>query len=387
MITPAQIKEKALRQYSPYLNGLLRGVAFEEITIAFNKSHKNLSLTELDQLTQNLISESKMKKNFGYDIAFKEINTKHLSRQSLPQKIYFATEKDFLKFLGKEKEVQDLQKKVQQINGHFPELAQWVIDHPKKIIQETDWADILKVCAYFKANPKPNLYIRELPVQVHSKFIETHQGIIKELLEIIISDDVNWEETHFNKRFNLKQAEPLIRFRILDKQISRQFFNGLEDLSIPLSAFEQLTLPVKNVLIVENKTSLYTALTLPQITNTLVIFGSGFAANNLKHATWLQQVNLLYWGDLDEHGFEILSQFRQHFPQVKSVLMDEHTFNLYFEQDAGKPSKNTQPLNLTQSERHLYQQIKDNNWRLEQEKIPYAYVNHILLGQLGEDEI
>ena len=384
MITPVQIKEKALRKYSPYLNGLLRGIEFEEIIISFNKSHKNLSLTELDQLTQNLISESKIKKNFGYQIEFKDINTKNLSLQSLPQKIYFSTETDFLKFLGKEKEVQDLKNKVQLIKDHIPELSDWIINNPKKIIQESNWNDLLKVCAYFKENPTPHLYIRELPIQVHSKFIETHQGIIKELLEILIKDYVNWEENHFTKRFNLKQAEALIRFRILDIHISQQYFNGLEDLSIPLSAFEQLNLPIKNILIVENKTSLYTALTLPKITNTLVIFGSGFAANNLKNATWLNNMNLLYWGDLDTHGFEILSQFRQHFPHVKSVLMDEETFNLYFENDLGKNSKNTQELNLTDAEQHLYQQIKYNNWRLEQEKIPYAYVNQILLRQLEE---
>ena len=196
------------------------------------------------------------------------------------------------------------------------------------------------------------------------------------MLDIIINEHVNHSVALFEQRFNLKYGESLIRFRILDKKLSRTFFSGVEDLSVPVSQFEQLELPIKNVLIVENKTNLHTiALTIPQLENTIVVFGSGYKVEKLKGIKWFNRVNLFYWGDLDTHGFEILSQFRGYFPHVKSILMDKDTFNCYFENDTGTASKITVALNLTEEERELYELLKENNWRLEQEKIPQECVN------------
>jgi hypothetical protein len=109
-------------------------------------------------------------------------------------------------------------------------------------LQEFIWPDLIKVCRYFKSTPKPNLYIHELRIQVSTKFIEEHKGIIKELLDILIKEHVQQNEKIFEKYFNLKYA---VRFRILDKQISQNYFSGTNDLSIPISQFEQLELPGK----------------------------------------------------------------------------------------------------------------------------------------------
>ena len=140
-----------------------------------------------------------------------------------------------------------------------------------------------------------------------------------------------------------------------------------------------MKLPVKRVFVVENKTNLLTiALTLPELEKTIVIFGSGYKVQNLKNTSWFNHVDLFYWGDLDIQGFEILSQFRSYFPQVKSILMDKLTFDRYFEKDEGTPSKISILLSLTAEEQQLYELLKANNWRLEQEKIPFEYANEII---------
>jgi hypothetical protein len=214
-------------------------------------------------------------------------------------------------------------------------------------------------------------------------YIENNEGIIKELLDILMSEHINQNEKEFEKRFNLKYCEPLVRFRILDKNISRQYFSGIDDLSIPVSQFEGLKLPVKKIFVVENKMNLLTtALTLPETDETIVIFGSGYGGvKNLQNAEWLKNVELLYWGDLDVQGFEILSQFRGYFPQVKSILMDEETFKSFEKEKAeGKEKKNSAP-NLTDEERKLYELLKANNWRLEQEKIFAEYTNDFIKKQ------
>lgn len=376
MISPNDIKAKAERRYVSFLQSIIQSIPFTRILIPGDKTYNKTSVGDFQKEILALVNQSKEKKGFGFTIDYQTIKTKTIGTQSLPIIIYFDTEKDFLKFLGKEKEVEHLINDWQIIHSHFPELKDWIIKSPTKIIQnQGKWESILKVCNYFKNCPKPNLYIRELPVNVHTKFIESNQSIITELLDVIIQNHINLNERDFEKRFNLKFREPLVRFKILDKKISQNYFSNLDDIAIPVSQFVNLRLPLKQVLIVENKTTLYTTLTLPKMDKTIAIFGQGNAVTNIQDAKWLNDITVLYWGDIDAHGFEILSRIRKHFRHTKSVLMDKITFEKFFENDSGKPTTDTTTLNLTENESELYNLLKTNNWRLEQEKIPFDYVN------------
>lgn len=376
MITPKEIKDKTERKYISFLQSLVEQRPFEKLVIRGDKTYTKSSLSEFEREIQQIHSHSKEKKGFGYTLEFQKIKTKYLGTQDLPISIYFDNEKDFLKFLGKENEVNSFKSNVEIILREFPELKDWIIKNPKKVIDNAnEWQNILQVCQYFKQNPKPNFYIRELPVKVHTKFVERNKSIIRELLDVLISEHVKSEEKEFENRFNLKYAEPQIRFKVLDKTISDRFFSGIDDIAIPVSQFEKLDLPIFKVLVVENKTTLYTTLTLPKMNDTIAIFGSGFSVFNLKNVRWFDNLKLLYWGDIDVQGFEILSQFRTYFPQTRSVLMDKQAFDKFFENDNGTPTNIATSLNLTDEEQELYNILKTNNWRLEQEKIPLEYVN------------
>lgn len=375
MISPQEIKKKAERKYVSYLQSLVENKPFEKLVIRGDKSYTKTSFPEFEKEIQQIISQSKEKKGFGYTLEFQQVKTKYLGTQDLPISIYFDDKMHFLKFLGKEKEVELFKANIEKIIAEFPELKEWIVKNPKKVIDnEAVWESILKVCLYFKQNPKPNLYIRELPIKVHTKFIERNQSIIKELLNVLITEYINSEDKEFEKRFNLKFAEPQIRFKVLDKSIAHKFFSGIDDVAIPVSQFEKLNLPLKKVLVVENKTTLYTTLTLPKMNGTIAIFGSGYSVYNLKNVRWFNNLELLYWGDIDVQGFEILSQFRTYFPQTKSILMGNQTFGKFFEDDKGAPTNISVKLNLTDEEQQLYDILKTNNWRLEQEKIPLEYV-------------
>jgi hypothetical protein len=377
MITAEEIRKKSENLYVEYLRSIIIEETFFPKVIRSDKSVSS-DFNEMRKELENVIKHSKDRKEFGYTIVYDEkpTNTRKHGIQSSIKEINFQTEIDFLKYIHKEKEVAEFRTNCSLILSKFSELKEWICKHPNKVIEnQNQWDDILKVCHYFKQKPINNdLYIRELPIEVHTKFIKNNEGIIRELLNILIKDYVQQNEKDFEKCFNLKCIEPLIRFRILDKQISQNYFYGIDDLSIPISQFEQLKLPLINVFVVENKTNLLTiALTLPKIEKTIVIFGSGYKVENLKNVKWLEQVKLFYWGDLDVHGFEILSQFRGYFRNVKSFLMDKDTFNKFFENDSGMSSK-VIAKNLTDDEKQLYELLKNNNWRLEQEKIRLEYV-------------
>lgn len=378
MISPEGIRKKSERKYAGYLRAVAQGQAFRKMVIRGDKTYSKSSLPEFEKEIQSIYRASKANKGYGYTIAYQRVRTKTLGIQDLPTSIYFETETDYLRFLGKEEEVDHFREDVALILAAFPELEPWIIQNSLKVVRyHNRWADLMKVCRFFRDNPRPRMYIRELPVPVHTKFIEWHKGILSELLDILNPEYGETQSREFEKRYHLKYSEPQIRFKILDEHIPGKYFSDVDDLAIPLSQFAALDLPVKRVLVVENKTTLYTTLTLPDMAGTIAIFGSGYGVSNLREVEWLLHVEMLYWGDIDVQGFEILSQLRQYFPHTQSVLMDSDTFDEFFEKDAGVPSSVGVSLSLTGPEQELYDLLKANNWRLEQEKIPVSYVKEV----------
>lgn len=379
MITAQEIKLKAQRRYAEYLKSLINESTIFPLVIPGNKTYNKSSMDEFRREISDISKDSKEKKGFGYTIEYQTIRTKSLGLQDLPIRVFFECEEDFVLYIAKLEEVKAFKLNYKKILQLMPKLKTWIELNPLKVIDNaTNWDNLLKVCQYFQTTPQPNLYIRELPILVHTKFIEQNKGVLRALLLEIIPEYCDPKQTNFENCFNLKAHESQVRFRILDSQLSSQYLLGITDLAIPLSQFKSLTLPIKRVIVIENKTSFYTALTLPDMSNTIVIFGSGYKIAELKQVTWFNNVELLYWGDIDSQGFEMLSQFRSYFPHTNSLLMDEITFNLFFEQDSGTPTTINVENHLNDEEQYLYQRIRSNNWRLEQEKIPVEYVNKSL---------
>lgn len=371
MITSAEIKKKALRKYTDYLRNVAAGITFQQIEIPCNKKASD-TIAEYQREFYDIRSLSKEVKGYGYTIEWKTIKNKMLGTQDFPSKITFETADDFERFLQKVKEVADFRKNVALINGKFSKLQHWIEKYPQKVIDNSeDWNNILKVLDYFSKNPLPKLYIRELPIEVHTKFIEQHKAVISELLDIVIEEYVDKNEKDFEKRYGLRYDEPMVRMRLLDKTLATSYFSGLDDITIPVSLFLKLKMSISMAYIVENKVNF---LTFPPVAKNIVIWGKGYGVASIKDSELLKSTELIYWGDLDAQGFEILSQFRSYFARVKSLLMDKATFDKYFENDLGTPSKINAKLNLTTEEEELYSYIKTNNYRLEQEKIPQSYV-------------
>jgi hypothetical protein len=117
---------------------------------------------------------------------------------------------------------------------------------------------------------------------------------------------------------------------------------------------------------------------LPDAPNTMAIWGQGNAAELLQKVDWLAHCEVHYWGDIDEHGFQILSRLRGRFPSIRSLMMDITTLEKYRHltsdgEKAGKP-----PINLTIEEHAAYEITSRENLRLEQEKIPQpSMANHL----------
>jgi hypothetical protein len=387
MIQPGEIKKEALRWYFDFLAALIQGESFFPKDIRFiGKIKPSETLKDFPKIQkdlENLRQESKDTIGYGYRIDFIKRKDKKIGEQLFPDRIYFDTPSDYLKFIGKEKEFERFIRETHKILFEIPDLKSWIINHPQKVIDNFEkWDDLLKVCKFFIKNPRPDLYIRELPLDISTKFVEGNQAIIRTLLDTLIADHINNDESDFEKRFNLKYREELIRIRILDEQLAKKMFFGVTDFSVPISQFVTLNITCKRVFVLENHTNfsnfsnIFNFLTLPHLADSIAIFGKGFQIGLLKNAKWLSDKQIFYWGDIDAHGFQILSQIRGYFPQTLSCMMDFETFHEFQNLAvAGVDTTVTDLANLTQDEHQLFTYLLEINERnrLEQEKIPHSY--------------
>lgn len=102
----------------------------------------------------------------------------------------------------------------------------------------------------------------------------------------------------------------------------------------------------------------------------------------------MRDCEVLYWGDLDTHGFRILDELRAVHPQVVSVLMDEATLLAHREVWGSEPSPSRITLaRLTAEESALYLALGSGTFgpaiRLDQELIRWDWA----LGALQPGEV
>lgn len=134
---------------------------------------------------------------------------------------------------------------------------------------------------------------------------------------------------------------------------------------------------------------------IPTTEHAICIFGSGHAATRIKTLLpWITTTpHIIYWGDIDADGLEILSELRQTGITCDSILMDSTAYKTY-EPYGTKLDTKKQPLKirdpkptpgLTQHERNLYEQLctgKNTTYlRIEQERIPINDAMTILHNQ------
>lgn len=178
----------------------------------------------------------------------------------------------------------------------------------------------------------------------------------------------------FEARYGLLDKPSLVRFRILDPS---RTVGGYSDLTVTAEEFSENPLPVSRVYIAENEIN---GLAFPDCPDSLVIFGLGYAVDRLFGAAWLQKTEMVYWGDIDTHGFAILDRLRSGFPRVCSLLMDRETFHRHRHLWVSEPEPFSGELSrLGPGEKEVFLELKagirdGRGVRLEQERIPYGEV-------------
>jgi len=376
MINVEEIKKKTDNIFFDVLRAAIKKEIIFPKSIRSNKSVSQdfeLMGKELGPIIEN----SKDRKGYGYSIVYSKINTRKHGQQDIPVEIKFETLEDYLLFAKKKTPYNNFLSDVSLIISQFSELEDLFVKSPNIVLENHEkWPELLSVCYWFKhLYEQDKYYIRELPIEsIHTKFIENNKGTLKILLDVIIPDKIRTEESDFEKRYGLKYSPLFIRLRILDKHL---FINNcFTDVCLTVGEFKQTPLNCKNILITEN---LMNFLTLPLIDNTIALWGGGFGIDKLKNISWFENKNIYYWGDLDTHGMQILSQLRIYYPHVFNLMMDKETLELHRQYwGVGKETKVLNLPGLTDQEKELFFLLKEHNTRLEQERIPQTFVLNIL---------
>lgn len=384
MITLAQLNTKALKfwETQKLFRSELRGEKLFPLNIRFGEFRAKKALNEFASFKEELLHLREMtEEGQGCTIKWKDVSTHSLGIQQVPESICFLSAEDLCFSIGKLSDFKQWRKLVKIILDEQVLLRPWLEKYPLKTLElAEDWNKILAIIAYFQTHPNPMRYIRQLEISgVDSKYIENHKPILRSLLDYCLPR-VDGTFERFECRFGLLYDEPLIRFRILDKEIAKRY--PFKDLSIPYSELMQSKLPCSRVFITENKIN---GLSFPEIPDSIVVFGMGYSVNLLKDWEWLKDKEIFYWGDIDTHGFSILSGFRKFFKNTKSLLMDEETlltFRSMWVQEL-EEQRFLNPLDfLTQEEQAVFNLLKTDSVgirvRLEQERIPYGWVRDAL---------
>jgi hypothetical protein len=334
-----------------------------------------------DEVRQWIRALEEGSRTHGYTLQLEQIVHRQLGRNSVPGHVVVPTEADALRMIGKTRAAERFNALRARISTAFPVLESWIAKHPMKVLEhEERWDRLLSVLRWFADHPHSGLYRRQLEIEsVDTKFIEDQRQVLTELLERVLPPDalVGERGASFDRRFGLREKSLLVRFRLLDDS---QHISGLSDLSIPAADLARLPLLADDIIVTENEVNGLALLPRPR---TVVIFGHGYALEKLGDIRWLASRRLLYWGDIDTHGFAMLNRFRAHFPQAESFLMDRATFLAHRPMWVVEPEPNTEPVTrLTESERGLHRELirgtHGERLRLEQERIGYRWVRHAL---------
>jgi hypothetical protein len=256
--------------------------------------------------------------------------------------------------------------------ARFTGLDQWARLHPMKVLRSADrWERLLAVVRWIDERQQPGMYLRQVDVPgIDTKFIESHKGILAELLDVRLDPSrIDPAAVDFAGRYGFAGKPDYVRYRGTG-------LAGFTELSVRADEFTAPPPGITRAFVVENEIT-YLAFPLPA--GAMVIWGKGYAVPVLEQLRWLADLDVVYWGDIDTHGFAILSRLRERLPHVRSMLMDRGTLLAHRDQWVSEPSPSAVPLDLLDpgeaaAYRDLVTGALGESVRLEQERVRFSAI-------------
>jgi hypothetical protein len=318
-----------------------------------------------------------------FAVTYRTVKGKNLGANSVPARVRIESFEQLCALIGKTRDVHILDAILMQTEVTAPELVPWVVAHPFRAIEhQSIWGDLLATVNWITTNSTEVLYLRQIDVEgLDTKFVDHHRKLLDELLTAVLHEDridSAYSAADFARRFRFRPKPTYTRLRLLNPQ--QAFPKGLSEMTLRTEELAALEFVADTVFVVENE---ITYLAFPTVPNSIVIFGSGFSLTTLRDIPWLDSREIVYWGDLDTHGFDILHRLRARFDSVQSIMMDHQTLLAHPRQWVNEPSPTNRTLtNLNDAERALYNDLIEDRYgqavRLEQERVRFSWLQQAL---------
>lgn len=377
--TPDDVRERLLKRWTrgEFLRARAQGVPFEPLRVPLrgpSSSDLGDRLPEVREWVKVVRAGANRRGRQVYEIEQKRIGGRGFGRNDVPCRLVFPTLDQLAQFLGTTGEVAhyDAMLTLSRSRGRG---AEWVEAHPRRALPlAATWPQLLDAVDWLAVNAGSDVYLRQIDVPgLDTKFVERNRKVILELLGDVAQQQ-EWGQTRdVARRLGLLSRPAFVRSRALDG--TEWLVPGVSDLYLRVDEMAAITPPFDVVVIVENEINY---LTLPSLPGVLALFGKGYDVERFAHLPWLAELPVLYWGDLDTHGFEILSRLRGHLPQTRSALMDVETLESHRELWGHEETPQHGPkLGLTGPELEAHDALWANAIngrpvRLEQERISYS---------------
>jgi hypothetical protein len=364
----------ALGEPCPVVDVPVRGPAAREI---------GADLAAVQAWQRRLVRGSR--EGAAYQLTMREVGGRAIGRNVMPSRARVATFDQAFRLLGVVAQVEAFDEMLARTRAVVPELVDWVSRNPLRALAVADvWPRILAAVTWLRDRGGRGLYVRQMEAEgVDTKFVARHRGTIAALLDLVVPAErvaVSYSRGDgFAERYGFAAPPRLLRMRF-DEGFAGMPAELTEVAMLPSEA-ARLRVSVGRVVIVENEV---TYLAMPVPLEGVVVWGGGYAAGGLGRLPWIRDAEqVVYCGDLDTHGFAILSLVRGQVPQTQSLLMDLPTLLAHRERWGSEPSPTRARLAiLTAAEQSLYQDLVEDvhspSLRLEQERLDWRWVEESL---------
>ena len=307
-----------------------------------------------------------------YTLQWQSIGGRQVGRNRLPVRAVVSSKDQAWALLGVAASVRRFEELLAAAQ-HHPRVREWIVGNPLRALEmEHQMPQLIAAHEWLDVHRGSSRYLREISAPgVDTKFAERYRPVLAAML------GVSSTSSGFLADLGLRSKPGLVRLRPAP---SLGLPAPLTELALRSEELAQLALEPLVAVIVENEIS-YLSVEVPD--DGVVIWGRGFDVDNVGRLRWLADADVLYWGDIDTHGFAILDRLRAWLPRTRSVLMDRETLLAHRERWVSEDRPATSVLTrLTRDERDLYLELVADGLgqrvRLEQERIDWRWVQRRL---------
>lgn len=307
-----------------------------------------------------------------YELEWKPVGGRKFGRNELPARAVIRRRDQAWALLGVNGTVRCFDDLV-EASCRQPQVRAWITDHPHRALAlAPQMSQLIAAYEWLDAHRGSRRYLREISAPgVDTKFVERHRPELAGMLGVSSSS------SGFVSDLGLRSKPALVRLR---PSSSLGLPAVLTELAVRAPELARLDLRPRVAIIVENEIS-YLSVQIPQ--DGIALWGKGFDVDNVGRLPWLGGADVVYWGDIDTHGFAILDRLRAWLPKTRSVLMDRKTLLAHRDRwvTEDRPARSAL-TRLTVDELDLYSDLvgaaMGDRVRLEQERIDWSWVEENL---------